>query len=263
MKTKNATVVPTTVSSLNELIFQNRNHAYGAYELRKKYDKRLIFGFFFAFFIVGSALGYQVIENYLNNNVILNVPKKDVVAEFIDYIVPPPPPPPPPIVPILVRQPYLPPVIVESVEEGDLLLDPTSELIANAQNELPPKEILAHESEIDNHVFDIEPEKERWSVEESATFNGGNINQFRDWVIKNMTYPVEAMNNGIEGKVYIIFAVNSKGKVCNISLKRGVHPSLDEAVIRTVLNSPDWMPAKQNGTPVKQMFSLIVYFKNM
>lgn len=100
-----------------------------------------------------------------------------------------------------------------------------------------------------------------YSVEESATFNGGNIEDFRNWVQSNITYPEEALNAQISGKVSVTFVINKKGEVSDVSILRGIHPSIDKETLRVLLNSPKWKPAKQNGTIVKQMFSIPVQFK--
>lgn len=264
MKTNNKTAAPATESSLDELIFENRNHAYGAYELRKKYDKRLFIGFLFAFILFTSAIGVQVIETYLSKTEFIIVPPISTKVEFanIEDLPIPPPPPPAPEPPVEIRrQAIFIPNIVEAVTEDDLLPVTTEEFLELTENDMPP--VLAVVTKDNKHAeeIDVDPNKGLWSVEESATFNGGNINTFREWVVKNLTYPQEAMNSDISGRVNIIFGVNAKGEVCNVTVRRGVHPSLDDAVVRTILNSPAWQPAKQNGNPVKQMFSLIVFFR--
>jgi TonB family protein len=97
-------------------------------------------------------------------------------------------------------------------------------------------------------------------VEFSAEFKGGDISYFREWVQKNLVYPPEAVKNGIFGRVTVQFAINSKGKVCNVKVLRGVDPLLDKETIRVIQLSPDWKPAKQGGKNVKQQFVIPVIF---
>jgi protein TonB len=258
MKTNEKTVALAAESSLNELIFENRNHAYGAYELRKKYDKRLLIGFVLAFLIFSSAIGVQVIDNYLRDQIIINVPG-GYTTFAPDKLDPTPPLPPPPVPTIEMKIPrFKVPIIVDTTQiETELM--PTEELIGQTENGDVPPQLAVVEREAEKQIIE-DPDMPRWNVEVAATFEGGDIENFRQWVIKNMTYPAEAQNSGITGKVQIIFGVNSKGEVCNVTLRRGVHPSLDDAVIRTIMNAPKWQPARQNGTPVKQMFMLTVLF---
>src|SRR5208283_2537471 len=51
------------------------------------------------------------------------------------------------------------------------------------------------------------------SVEENATFQGGDITKFRYWIGEHVQYPESALIKGIEGKVIVEFVVNSKGLI--------------------------------------------------
>lgn len=97
-------------------------------------------------------------------------------------------------------------------------------------------------------------------VDEQATFQGGDILKFREWVQKSVVYPEDAIKKGITGKVTLQFAVNSSGKVCDIKILRGVDPMLDNETIRVLESSPDWLPAKKAGSNVKQQFVMPVVF---
>jgi len=98
-------------------------------------------------------------------------------------------------------------------------------------------------------------------VEQQATFQGGDANAFRDWVTKNLTYPDIAIKKGISGKVYVQYAVNSKGYVVDVKVVRGVDPSLDKEAVRVISSSPKWEPAKQRGQKVKEQFTIPIAFK--
>jgi periplasmic protein TonB len=95
------------------------------------------------------------------------------------------------------------------------------------------------------------------TVETNATFRGGDVNTFRTWVQQsiNIVYPPAA---GTSGKVFIQFCVNSRGQVCDIQVLRGVHPEIDQEVVRCMNSSPAWIPAKQGGKAVKQQFVMPV-----
>jgi TonB family protein len=97
-------------------------------------------------------------------------------------------------------------------------------------------------------------------VDEQAEFQEGDINDFREWVQKNLTYPPEAVKAGIFGRVTVQFAVNSAGKIGDIKILRSVSPMLDKETIRVLESSPDWVPAKAGGKNVKQQFVIPVVF---
>ena len=98
-------------------------------------------------------------------------------------------------------------------------------------------------------------------VEDMPTFRGGDVNFFREWVQENVNYPKIAVENGIQGKVFVSFIVDNNGNVSDINILRGVDPCLDDEVIRVVQSSPEWKPGKQRGTEVNVRFSITVNFQ--
>lgn len=99
------------------------------------------------------------------------------------------------------------------------------------------------------------------TVEEPATFQGGDLQSFVKWVQENIKYPKEFAESCITGKVFVQFTVDQKGKLVDIKILRGVDPLLDNEVIRVLNSSPKWTPAKQGGRAVKQTFTIPVVFK--
>jgi TonB family protein len=118
----------------------------------------------------------------------------------------------------------------------------------------PPSEEFAGKVEAGND------EKSFLKVEKPAQFQGGDIDEFRDWIQTKVVYPPEAIKNGIFGKVIVQFVVDSKGKIGDIKVLRGVDPLLDNAALQALQTSPDWVPAKKDGKDVKQQFVIPVYF---
>lgn len=97
--------------------------------------------------------------------------------------------------------------------------------------------------------------------EKRATFNGKGLEAFNEYVMQNVKYPTIAAKNGIQGKVYVNFVVDTDGKVKEVSILRGVSTEIDNEVIRVLKNSPSWSPAVDKGVVVKQLFTLPVVFK--
>lgn len=97
-------------------------------------------------------------------------------------------------------------------------------------------------------------------VEEMPTFQGGKIEDFRNWVQKNVSYPAEAKKDKIQGTVYLSFVVDTDGKVRQIEIIRSANPLLDNEVIRAMKGAPDWKPGKQGGKTVNVAFSIPVKF---
>jgi protein TonB len=124
---------------------------------------------------------------------------------------------------------------------------------------------LDDEIEMYDFVVDEEEEEEEEEifvvVEDMPTFRGGDVNKFREWVQKRVTYPQIAAENGVQGKVFIMFVVEPDGSVSNVSIMRGVDPALDAEAKKAVSASPKWVAGKQRGAPVRVRFSITVNFQ--
>lgn len=114
-------------------------------------------------------------------------------------------------------------------------------------------EVTEEEEEEEEEIFVV--------VEDMPTFRGGDVNKFREWVQQRIKYPQIAAENGIQGKVFIMFVVEPDGSVSNVTILRGVDPALDNEAKRVVENSPKWSPGKQRGAPVRVRFSITVNFQ--
>ena len=123
------------------------------------------------------------------------------------------------------------------------------------------------DDEIQMYDFEVTEEQEEEEeeifvvVEDMPTFRGGDVNKFREWVQQRIKYPQIAAENGIQGKVFIMFVVEPDGSVSNVTIMRGVDPALDQEAERVVESSPKWAPGKQRGAPVRVRFSITVNFQ--
>jgi periplasmic protein TonB len=244
-------------NSFEEIVFSNRNKAYGAYFLRKKQKKYIILAFGFAFLFVTSLVLTPMIYNHMNGNSTGTINKAVIVISQIDTTlrVIPPEPPKININPNAGR--FIVPQVVAEADTSDNMLSTIDDYIANNTITAPPSF-----SSTPIEVDPIDPEPQTlMTVSEPAMFNGGDLNEFNKWVAQNLKYPQLAIENQIQGKVIVQFVVNTKGKIETAAILRGVDPSLDEEAKRVILSSPLWTPPKQNGRPVKQLFTLPVAFK--
>ena len=111
-------------------------------------------------------------------------------------------------------------------------------------------------------TIEVEEEKTIFvAVEEMPSFHGKGANSFLEWIGKNLLYPEIALENGIEGRVFVYFVVEPNGNVSNVRVLRGVDPALDAEAIRVVRASPKWYPGKQRGKPVRVGFTFPIQFK--
>ncbi|MGC9355372.1 MAG: TonB family protein [Mariniphaga sp.] len=96
-------------------------------------------------------------------------------------------------------------------------------------------------------------------VEEMPEFPGGEL-ALRQYIANAIKYPVIAQENGIQGRVYVTFVVNTDGSVADARIARGVDPSLDKEALRVVNSLPKWKPGKQRGKPVRVSYTVPINF---
>lgn len=89
-------------------------------------------------------------------------------------------------------------------------------------------------------------------VDVKPEFPGGGSSLI-SYINSNRRYPAEAYSLGIEGRVTCSFVVNADGKVSNITVVRGVEPSLNREAVRLLSQMPQWSPGKieNQAVPVR------------
>ena len=97
-------------------------------------------------------------------------------------------------------------------------------------------------------------------VEDMPQFQGAGMDIFHKFILNQIVYPVLPQENGIGGTVILSFIIDEKGKLGNIVILRKAHPDLDKEAIRVLSSSPDWIPGKQRGKPVKVRFTIPIKF---
>lgn len=98
-------------------------------------------------------------------------------------------------------------------------------------------------------------------VETMPVFKNGGIEGFQSFIAENLVYPEEALNNEVEGKVFIEFIVSDNGSIKDAKVVRSVHPLLDEEALRVVKASPSWEPGIQRGEKVNVQFTFPINFR--
>lgn len=91
-------------------------------------------------------------------------------------------------------------------------------------------------------------------------FKGGN-ERLNPWLSKNIKYPDPEFDAGINGRVYVRFIVNEKGKVVNAHIERSPAEAFSKEVLRVLAKMPRWKPARAFGRKVRSLRTLPVDFK--
>lgn len=103
-----------------------------------------------------------------------------------------------------------------------------------------------------NKIYDV--------VEEMPSFPGGQ-DELMTFLSKNIQYPIDAKESGVQGRVICTFVVENNGSITNVKVTKSVSTSLDNEAIRVIQNMPHWNPGKQNGSTVRTKFTLPVIFR--
>lgn len=98
------------------------------------------------------------------------------------------------------------------------------------------------------------------SIETNAEFTGGEKEKMK-FITRNMEYPFSAMEQGIQGTVYVGFTVEVDGSIANIKILKGLDGGFNEEVLRLIKLMPKWKPATRDGKPIKVMYNMPMVFK--
>ena len=245
----------------NNVVFANHNRAYGAYMLRKDYNKRLGLALAAAIGVFVLAIGAPIIISKMGSgDDEIEVKKKivDVNLELFEE-QPEEPPPPPEVIP--PPQPQIETVQFVAVEAAD---EPVEE---PPPTQADLTETTAGQTSQEGQNIDAPPppppvEEETFdlaAVQEQPEFPGG-MEKMYEFLSKLQKYPDMEADAGIQGKVYVEFVVEKDGKISEVKLKKGVSAGLDKEAQRLVKAMPNWNPGKMNGKAVKCRFVLPVKF---
>jgi len=255
-----------------DILFEGRNKQYGGYELRRKYQKRMIIGTSICIGLVlllavGDIVAKMANKGEVKKTIVMNTPVVLTEPPPIDPKKPPPPPPPseppPPVKPTVK---FTPPVIKkdEEVKEDEKPpkqeeLKPVASGATTAKgdvNGIDPG--IVDKPGTGTGVVDAPKPPEIFKYVEQMPTAGYDMNAYLD---KNLHYPEAARENNIQGRVTVKFVVNEDGHISGVEVVRGIGGGCDEEAKRVVSAMPPWKPGKSNGQAVKVYFNLPIAFK--
>jgi periplasmic protein TonB len=266
------------LSSLEEIVFQNRNKSYGAYSLRIDYQnvikKSLLIGI--------SIFGLAVLTPMLWAKVDIG-DITIVEANPQDLVIPPPPEKieqpkietPPPVEPepeVRSQIRFTEPKIVDDSQVTELPPDQDdlnkainigTENVVGKDEPIPtedPDAVKGKEIDMPVAVETEEKDKIFLSVEQSPEFAGG-MNALLKFLQKNLHYPTPAVNANVMGKVYMQFVVGQDGNISKVDVLKGIGFGCDEEAQRVVKLMPKWSPGRQSGRAVAVKFTLPISFQ--
>jgi periplasmic protein TonB len=242
------------VKSLEELVFENRNKAYGSYQLRKKYKRYLVTALTIALVLFGIVIAYPLIKSILVQGDLGRKTQTETSVLLINpNETPPPPPPPPPPEKLIQQVKFVAPQVTIDTTQVTRDFGKQEKLNASVNDAPPPEEIKQEVIETpkqDNQIFMV--------VEQMPQFPDGDVSAY---LSSHILYPEVARENGIQGRVICQFVVNQDGSIVDVIVVRGVDSSLDKEAVRVIQGMPKWIPGKQGGKPVRVKFTLPIIFR--
>ena len=98
-------------------------------------------------------------------------------------------------------------------------------------------------------------------TERMPSYDGGDLQVFRRWVMERIRYPVASARKGIQGNVIVSFVIERNGTLGTIRVLSTPDIALSDEVIRVLSRSERWSPGVQRGEAVRVRYTLPVQFK--
>jgi periplasmic protein TonB len=257
-------------SDMLDILFENRNKAYGAYSLRKNYNKRLLqamggMGLFVVLFIAVQGMRPKG-----QSSLVFSQPDS---IDLVTVIVPPEEKKPdeqlktqPKVRPEvndarlkIIPDDQLPETKVPTVDELDKGNLGTKTVSTPPTGDPGPRDQGPSDGETQPAPIVPEPiETGPLNIAEvMPSFNGDIVK----YMLRNLPQPGD-IEEGQRIVVRVKFVVSKEGEVTNVEIIQSGRPDLDKEVLRVVKRMPHWKPGMQGGRPVPVYFHLPVTFVN-
>ncbi|WP_207435723.1 energy transducer TonB [Sabulibacter ruber] len=268
----------THPATLDDMIFEGRNKAYGAYVLRKLYNRHITQASLYAITI--SLIGFSIptVANMLSEKAPVIAAKTDsgiikitpvelpLVEEAKQVKPEPPAAPAKPSAPtvknttIKVVEDSKP--VVDEVPSQDQLKEANSGLettpgdgSGNLNNPEPTGGTGTGTGDGTGSTSGAAETTVFVSVEHMPEFDGG-LSKLMEYVGKNLRYPRAAQAHGVEGTVVVSFVVSTTGDITDIQVLKGLGYGTEDEAIRVMKKLPRWKPGYQNGRSVPVRMTL-------
>ncbi|WP_246558817.1 energy transducer TonB [Hymenobacter piscis] len=264
-------------ASLDDIVFEGRNKAYGAYIIRRVYGKHVTRAVLISVALFALMIAFPLVARMLKKDEVVVEDQMLKVNELmeappLDKVAPPPPPPPPPEAPPppppkLTTIKFTPPVVKkdeevkkEEIPDQEELKEKTVATVTVKGNTDNPADLAGLEpGEGTKAVEEVVTNKPYTYVEQMPVFPGGQ-EALLQYIAKNIKYPAMALRNQVEGRVFIKFVVGPDGAVTNVEVQKGIGAGCDEESMRVIKNLPRFTPGKQNGRAVSVYYTVPVTF---
>jgi len=251
------------------LVFANKNQAYGAYEIRKTSSKRHLMSLSIVMVLVMTFFAFPIAMKKLFPTEIPTAPTTDGVIIFAEYNIPEKreiieiTKPATPVVNLKSTVKFTPPIITK---EENVTEEMPSQGLLSSTDAIPSTQTFTGNPGGTVDPTDVAPVAPPKTdpfvvVEQMPEFIGGD-KELMSYLSKNTKYPILALESGVQGTVVIRFVVDKDGHIADVIILRSLDPHCDKEAIRVVKSMKDkWIPGRQNGNKVDVYFTLPIKFQ--
>ena len=98
-------------------------------------------------------------------------------------------------------------------------------------------------------------------TETAPAFPGGH-SALENYIMNNLEYPQDAIDNNIEGTVFVMFTIDENGKVGNAKTSgTAMGYGLEEEAVRVVNGMSAWTPGTTKGKKTKAWYTIPITYK--
>jgi len=265
-----------TKKSINwlNLVFENRNKSYGAYELRVHYESRLLkaFGISLASVAVLFIIPLVLTRMLKHAEAVKDLVNKDVIYAYqkIEFEKTD-------ISPVVEKRVVTKQVAVQHPVAADAYLivkktepdnkpdvkpidQPSSAISKGDETTTGTESNTSTTSSSSNNFPEVNEPMSAAAVDVAPSFPGGD-EALHKYLSKNIHYSETAKDMHITGRIFACFIVNEKGEIENVKLKNSLFSDLDNEVIRVISKMPLWTPGVYKGKKVKTIYIVPVNFQ--
>jgi len=251
-------------------VFEKRNKAYGAYVIRRDYDRNLVL--IMLSLVCGTGLlfaAYNGLKKPVQATKVITYPPRieDTTVLILDEIEPPKPevPEKTEVKPETNQAQFVEMKVVDSRVNDSVL---AQEKLNDQQiGTITVRKIIPNDFKLVGETKNVQtivtpPKREvHTSVEKEAFFPGG-YPALMSFIQANLVYPTEGIEINAQGKCYLRFIVDFEGRISSVKVLRGIQgcPECDREAIRVLKSMPEWEPGKVGGVSVSSYFDLPINF---
>jgi periplasmic protein TonB len=256
---------------LNDIVFEGKNKEYGAYALRRLYNKYISLSTTGAMILFSLIVSYPLITAFFvqeenddkstgNIRVItLENIFTEIPSDKKDLQIPKTNSPKTPSIKFLV-----PDVKPDELASNDVI--PTQDDLIGKNPGIETVEGNKNGTDVVVEIIETPKSEDKpvekvytW-LEEMPKFPGGD-SELMKFFSQNLVYPEIAKRAGVEGKVILSFIVDKNGNIVDVKVAKSIGAGCDEEAMRVLKIMSRWIPGKQNGNPVVTRMNLPVVFK--